>query len=92
MYQIAGCVVAERLVKVVGKHQRGCWREWGPIAYGKHGAPVISTQRRSGRRGTIYRTWVRFLCNNTECKAELHVEQRFILGAALNPTSTRNPR
>lgn len=80
--------MAERLVKIVGKHANGCWREWGPIAYGRHGEPVITTRRRSGRNGTAFRTYVRFMCNNTACEAELHVEQRFILNAATSTSAT----
>jgi hypothetical protein len=81
------------MVKVVGKHVKGCfalknagtgfWNtQWGPIAYGRHGHPIVVTERRYGKNGRVYRHWVRFVCNNSECHAELHVEGDFILSAA----------
>jgi hypothetical protein len=85
--------MADRQIKVVGKHVKDCagvrltrkgdWRSpWGPIAYGDHGSPVIKTWRQYGKNGRALRTWVRFICNDTHCKAELHVEADFILTAA----------
>lgn len=87
--------MADRQVKVVGKHVKGCAGErltktgdwpwpWGPIAWGEHGAPVMKTWRRYGMNGRSLRTWVVFVCNDTACKAQLHVEQDFILKAALS--------
>jgi hypothetical protein len=78
--------MADRQVKVVGKHSKDCWREWGSVAYGKHGEPVIITRRRYGKNGWAMRSWVRVICNNTECKAELHIERKFI------PWSARRSR
>lgn len=85
--------MADRQVKVVGKHLKDCfavknvrsgvWNtQWGPIAYGKYGEPVVTTERRYGKRGHVFRHWVRFICNCTGCPAELHVEAAFILEAA----------
>ena len=82
--------MADKQVKVVGKHTRGCYalkneREgvwdtcWGPIAWGHYGEPVVQTWRHYGKNGRKLRTWVRFICNNGGCKAELHVESDFIL-------------
>src|SRR3954462_12174308 len=80
--QIGGRRVADKMVKVVGKHVKGCfalknagtgfWNtQWGPIAYGRHGHPIVVTERRYGKNGRVYRHWVRFVCNNSECRAEL---------------------
>ena len=85
--------MADRLVKQVGKHRKDCFAiknrksgqwptEWGPIAYGDHGAPIVVTERRYGKKGRAFRHWVRFVCNCIGCKAELHVEAKFILRAA----------
>jgi len=62
-------------IKVVGKHVKDCdavrlsrsgdWDTcWGPVAL----------QRRYGKHGRVFHTWLRFVCNDTACKAELHVE------------------
>ena len=80
----------DKQVKVVGKHVKGCsavqqvklgrWHTcWGPIAWGEYGEPVVKTWRRYGKNGHKLLTWVRFICNNTTCKAELHVEADLIL-------------
>ncbi len=85
--------MADKLVKVVGKHRKDCaavrlaksgsWNTcWGPIAYGEHGEPVVKTWRMYGKNGRALRSWVRFICNDGGCKAELHVEAEFILAAA----------
>jgi hypothetical protein len=85
--------MADRLVKIVGKHAPDCFAvknsksgfwptHWGPIAYGGHGSPVVRTERRYGKNGSKSRYWLRFVCNDTTCTAELHVEQQFILDAA----------
>lgn len=95
--------MADRVVKQVGQHMKGCFavkavREghwhtpWGPIAWGEHGEPVTKTWRRYGKNGRKLLTWVRFVCNHSGCPAELHVEGDFILTAAerrLSPKSRR---
>jgi hypothetical protein len=74
-----------KLVKVVGKHVKGCgalrhaqrgdWDTcWGPLAFGDYGKPIVRTERRYGKNGRVFYTWLRFVCNDTSCKAELHVE------------------
>lgn len=84
--------MADKLVKVVGKHVKGCFAEkaqregrwptcWGPIAWGEHGEPVVKTWRKYGKNGKKLLTWVRFVCNCGGCPAELHVESDFILAA-----------
>jgi len=83
----------DKQVKVVGKHVKGCsavravklgdWDTcWGPIAWGEYGEPVVKTWRKYGKNGKRLLTWVRFVCNNTACKAELHVEADLILRTA----------
>lgn len=68
--------------------KRGDWRyPWGPIAYGEHGEPTVKTWRHYGKKGRTLRTWVRFVCNDHDCKAELHVEADFILAAACDGDS-----
>jgi hypothetical protein len=85
--------MSDRKVKVVGKHVRGCFTmrgrragewpsHWGPLAYGEHGDPVVKTERRYGKNGRKFIHWVRFICNDTSCMAELHVASDFILSAA----------
>lgn len=89
--------MADRQIKVVGKHLKDCFARknarsgrwpwaWGPIAYGGYGAPIISTERRYGKNGSAVRYWLRFICNCSGCPAELHVEQDFILAAAKKAT------
>ena len=83
--------MAERQFKIVGKHLKDCFARkaelegrwhtaWGPIAYGKHGAPVVTTERRYGKNGRAFKHWVRFICNCSGCPAELHVLDDFIIG------------
>jgi hypothetical protein len=95
--------VADRQVKVVGKHikdcfavknvRKGIWNtQWGPIAYGKHGAPVVTTERRYGKKGVAFKYWVRFICNCGGCPAELHVESDFILAAAKRASASTTRR
>lgn len=83
----------DKQVKVVGKHVNGCaavrlaksgeWSTpWGPIAYGERGNATVNTWRHYGKNGRKLLTWVRFVCNDTDCKAELHVESALILKAA----------
>jgi hypothetical protein len=80
--------VADRLVRVAGKHVKGCravhlatigdWSTcWGPLAH-----PVVTKWRKYGRKGTKLQKWIRFKCNDINCKAELHVEAEFILAKA----------
>lgn len=80
--------MADKLVKVVGKHVKGCsavkleksgqWDScWGPIAWGTRGEPIVTTVRKNRRN----LHWVQFLCNSTACKARLYVEANFILQA-----------
>jgi hypothetical protein len=98
--------MADRQIKVVGKHRKDCWAiknrkngtwptEWGPIAYGAHGEPVRSTERRYGKRGRMFKYWLVFVCNCVGCPAQLHIEDKFILEAArkaTGSTSTRNSK
>lgn len=83
----------DKQIKIVGKHRTGChalalekkgeWDTcWGPLAYGSYGAPVATTERRYGKKGRAFKYWLRFVCNDAQCKAELHVEADFILSAA----------
>lgn len=85
--------MADLQVKLVGKHVKGCfavenvrrrvWEtQWGPIAYGKHGDATVGTERRYGKNGRVFKTWLRFVCNDSACRAELHVDGDFILAAA----------
>ena len=85
--------MADRMVKVVGKHIKDCFAvknrrsgqwptEWGPIAYGRYGDPIVCTERRYGKKGVRFRYWLRFICNCGGCPAELHVDSEFILQAA----------
>ena len=84
----------DKQVIVVGKHRKGChavmlekdgsWDTcWGPIAWGKYGQPIKVTERRYGAKGRVFKYWLRFICNDTSCKAELHVEGRFIWNKAI---------
>ncbi len=83
----------DKVVKVVGKHVKNCfavsakkdgrWNTcWGPVAFGEHGHPTVTTERRYGKNGRRFKTWLRFVCNDPSCKAELHVECEFILETA----------
>lgn len=85
--------MTDKLVKVVGSHipncsalknrKSGLWTtEWGPIAFGEYGDPVVTTKRRYGKNWWAFRYWLRFVCNDPSCRAELHVEKDFILNAA----------
>ena len=78
------------IFKVVGKHHKNCcavkneksgyWNTcWGPIAYGKHGDPIVRTDRRYGKYGLKSTYWLRYVCNDTNCPAELHVDAESIL-------------
>lgn len=60
--------MSDRQVKVVGKHRRGCdakrlaksgaWSTcWGPVAWGDHGDPLITVERRYGKKGRTFRKW-----------------------------------
>jgi hypothetical protein len=85
--------MADRQIKVVGKHLKDCFAiknrrkgtwptEWGPIQYGDYGPATVTTERRYGKNGRVYRHWLVFVCNCTGCPARLHVEADFILAAA----------
>ena len=76
--------VHERKVKLVGKHRKGCRALyfqrtgdrptcWGPVAFGDYGHPIVTTARRYGKHGRAFKHWLRFVCNDTECRAELHI-------------------
>ena len=76
-------------IKVVGKHHKDCYARrnyinglwdtcWGPVAYGVHGDPVITTSRNYGK-GRKFTTWLRYVCNDTKCPAELHIDVDYIL-------------
>lgn len=95
--------MADRQFKVVNKHIKECFAiknrkdgtwptEWGPIFYGAHGEPVVTTERRYGKKGFKYRYWLRFMCNCGGCPAELHVEQDFILDAVRRASTTVRPK
>ena len=95
--------MADRLVKVVGNHVKGCagvrltkekgWpHPWGPIPWRDGDKPTVSTWRRYGKNGRALKTWVRFVCNDTKCKAELHVEAEFILKAATDDSDKEAKR
>lgn len=84
----------DKQVKIVGKHSRNCagvrltkegsWSSpWGPLAFGDYGAPTINTWRKYGKNGRRLLTWMRFVCNDASCKAELHVESKLILRTAI---------
>lgn len=63
--------------------KKGDWSTpWGPVAWGEHGDPVITTERRYGKNGRRFTKWVVFVCNDTACKARLHVSTDFVLTAA----------
>lgn len=82
-----------RPVKIVGKHCNGCYgvknmkagvwpTPWGPLAWGNHGEPTVRTERRYGKLGRVFITWIRYVCNDTKCKAELHVQVDWIIERA----------
>jgi len=84
--------MGERKVKIVGKHREGCYavaaeREgrwhtcWGCAVW--RDDPFVATSRRCGKTGTIHKRWLRIVCNDPECPAKLHIEESFILDAAL---------
>ena len=63
--------------------KEGQWHTpWGPIAWGDHGPAVITTERRYGKTGRRYTRWVVFVCNDTGCKARLHITEDAVLQAA----------
>jgi hypothetical protein len=81
-------------VKVMGKHHAECyackneakgfWQTcWGPVAWGKHGGPITRTERRYGKTGRRSLYWLRYLCNDTKCPAELWIATDWILSHAL---------
>lgn len=76
--------MSDKTVKIVGRHIKGCaavrlaksgeWDTcWGPLAYGDRGDPVIVTERRYGKKGRVFKHWLRYLCNDSDCSAELHI-------------------
>lgn len=82
--------MSDKTVKVVGRHVKGCWARaneksghwetcWGPLAYGEYGDPIVRTERRYGKTGRVFKYWLRYVCNDTKCRAELHVETEAIL-------------
>jgi hypothetical protein len=82
--------MTDRTVKVVGKHIKGCaavreekagrWSTcWGPVAWGEYGQPIVRTMRRYGKTGRAMKTWLRYVCNDPDCKAELHVDTDYIV-------------
>ena len=82
--------MSDRTVKLVGKHIKTCcgkrherdgsWSScWGPLAFGDYGDPLKRTERRYGKNGRVFKTWLRYVCNDSDCKAELHVDCDWIL-------------
>ena len=84
----------DRTVKIVNKHnidchalknqQAGTWKTcWGPLAFGRWGEPVVIRVRKYGKNGKRYKKWLRFICNDINCHAELHVDCDFVLAQAI---------
>jgi hypothetical protein len=92
--------MSDRQVKVVGKHRLDCFNarcgilgtQWAPVVHGEHGAPVVTTKRRYGRKGYAFKHWIRFICNCQDCPAELHVESDFIRTAAKKEQQRRDKK
>ncbi len=91
--------MSDKTVKVLGRHRKGCravlnekngtWDTcWGPLAFGAWGKPVVKTERRYGKKGRAFKTWLRFICNDPQCKAELHVDASFVLSIAAASVKT----
>ena len=91
--------MADRQIKVVGKHLKDCfavknersgfWNtQWGPVQYGDYGPSTVSTERRYGKKGRVFKTWLVFVCNCAGCPARLHVDADFILAAVRASAST----
>lgn len=92
--------MADKQVKIVGKHVKGCYalrneRDgtwdtcWGPLSFGGYGDPVVKTWRKYGKKGRVLNTWLRYICNNGGCRAELHVNSDFVLRAASTTTASK---
>jgi len=76
-------------VKIVGGHIKDCFAVknasagvwdtcWGPLAFGRYGDPIVTTTRRYGK-GERHTQWLRFVCNDPNCHAELHIDIDAIL-------------
>ena len=81
---------SDKDAKIVGLHIAECAEMrsvkngtrntcWGPTAWGEYGEPIITTERRYGKNGRVFISWLVFVCNDTECPARLHVRIDAIL-------------
>ena len=84
----------DKPIKRINKHHKKCyaleneksgfWKTcWGPPAFGSWGEPVVHSVRKYGKKGKRIKHWLRFICNDCSCHAELHVDCDFVLAQAI---------